>query len=793
MRDLSCLNTIIPDNLAAHIDLTSLKSWDLNTGFTSVSLTKWSAGFSSDIFLYDFGLTGFDNGRVNEMTDSIFLTPNDNKLKLYRVGYNNATGGSYYDTYRIIGITGSNNTSVGNYFKLNGGYLQGFFKLKNYDFQVLPARYGKGITIETLIKIEPESFNDGYFLFMGARAEDKYIPPFSGECIQYTANSLVTIDGSRGSYEVSKNTQEFSGVTTSLSNFLNSTTIVEQAKKAINDEIHTEEIEIENLTDDTYNNVIGFYLSSDKKIGYSKIDSKGIIQKEESTYGIPKTGWTIITIQFKPYDIITNPDNLICDPIRKGDLNIFVNGRLFWKIKEFDEFYFRGFKNNKEKQLGVPYNISWGGGSFGLKNSWHWDLNKRVLFDENSQAEIATGYTFINNPNVVLDCPPPPVSGYTQYVTITGDNTTFQNVDPCAPFTVTPNTVLGVIHSGTTGTTTYEYFIEYANDLDLISNRDYTFKVNFYDAGIFKLYSTGLTGLFFHGNVDIHILEETEYITNQALPYQWFEMVYKIRLQENSNKQKIRVGFYVQSDMPLNEGFKFYFDKFTFVGSDKLIQNEIHLNKQIEKIYSKSFSGGIQKLRVYDNALSIQEILHNALIESKNKQYNLIVSKGGRIIGDDVNEIIVPVPPVIPPNMNLTIQLKSTNVVNVNMVIPSAIVWNVVEYNNINYYSLVDSTKIYMNQSGKYRISYNLIFENIDIGEKIIGVTIRKNGVEVIIPYDSTSYIGSTVGYRSTINLSDFQIMLNGNDYVELLYFRVGFEGTVNLIPNGGWINIEKI
>lgn len=633
MRDLSCLNTIIPDNLAAHIDLTSLKSWNLNTGFTSVSLTKWSGGFSSDIFLYDFGLTSFDNGRVREMTDSLTLTPKDNKLTLYRVGYNNNTsGGTYYNGYGITGITATTGITVGNYFELDGGFLQGFFKLKDYDFQVLPTRYGKGVTYETLINISPASFNNGYFLLIGARSEDKYIPPFSGECIQYTATTVTTINGSHGTYTANTYQVHFSGVTTSECNFLNSTTTVEQAKKAIDDQHHTEEIVIENLNNDIDNNVIGFYLSSERKVGYTKIDAKAIRQSDESVYPLSVTGWTIISIQFKPYDVITDPDILKCAAHRKGDFNVYVNGRLFWKVKDFDEFYFRGFKNSREKQLGVPYNVSWGGGSFGQQHSWHWDLNKRVIFDENSQSKIATGYTFVNNPNTVLDCPPLPVSGFTQYVTIIGNNTTFQNVDPCVPFTVTPNTVLAIAHSGTTGTTTNEYYIEYMEDVELISNRDYTFRVNFFDAGIYRLYSTGVAGLFFHGNEDIHIIEETQYITNQALPYQWFEIVYKIRLKKNSNKQKIRVGFYVESDMALNEGFKFYFDKFTFVGADKLVQDQTKLGQKIEETYSESFIGGIQKLRIYDNALSSQEILHNALIEAKNPAYNLKISKGGRII-----------------------------------------------------------------------------------------------------------------------------------------------------------------
>lgn len=628
MRDLTCLNTIIPDDLAAHIDLTSLKSWDLNSGFTSNSITKWSGAFSNDIFLYDFGLTGFDNGRVIEMIDSLTLAANENKLKLFRIGYNNPTGGTFYTGYEISGITSD---PVGNYFKLDGGYLQGFFKLKDYNFQTLPYRYGKGVTFETIINIEQASFNGGYFLFMGARAEDKYIPEFSGECNTYTASTTVLLYGSKFGYNKTVYEKLYSGVTTSLDNHLNSLTTKEVPKKAINDEKHTEEIQIENLNNDIDNNVIGFYLSADGKIGYTKFDETGTLINDESINSV-STGWTIITIQFKPYDIITDKSLLDCAPLRKGDFNVFVNGRLFWKIKDSIEFYFRGFKNDKEKQLGVPYNVSWGGGSFGLKHSYHWDINKRTLFDENSQININTGYTFINDPNAILDCPPAPVSGYTQYLTITGDNSTFTNIELCAPYTVTPNTVLAIIHSGTTGTTTNEYFIEYTEELELISNRDYTFNVSFFDGDIFAQYSTSEAGLFFYGDVDIMVLEETPYNNLANLPNEWFEIKYKIRLANNTNKQKIKVGLYVKSDLPLVDGFKIYFDKFTFFGADKLVKDMIKDNQRVEKTYDNSFIGGIQKLRIYDNALSAQEVLHNALIESKNLAYNIDVSKGGRII-----------------------------------------------------------------------------------------------------------------------------------------------------------------
>jgi len=293
-------------------------------------------------------------------------------------------------------------------------------------------------------------------------------------------------------------------------------------------------------------------------------------------------------------------------------------------------------------------------------------LNPKVIFSGNTQAQIASGYTFINDPNITYDCPPPPLSGFTQYMTITGDNTTFQHVDPCAPFTTRPEMVIRVeqhtpitavtattVITGTTGTTgvtaitattittgytsvpttTNSYFIEYTQDLDLISNRDYTFTAYFYDNySIFRNFSTGITGLFFHGNVPITIVSATPYLTNTGKAGQWFKLVYKIRLKENSGRQKIKAGFYIHSDLSLSNNFVAFFDKFEYVGSDKLVQNPANLGQLIEDIYSQSFVGGIQKLRIYDNALTPQEILHNALIEAKNPAYGLLVSKGGRLI-----------------------------------------------------------------------------------------------------------------------------------------------------------------
>lgn len=54
---------------------------------------------------------------------------------------------------------------------------------------------------------------------------------------------------------------------------------------------------------------------------------------------------------------------------RKGKLKIYINGRLFYTINNFEEIIPRSLNTEKERQVGVPFNISWGGGSFGLREN----------------------------------------------------------------------------------------------------------------------------------------------------------------------------------------------------------------------------------------------------------------------------------------------------------------------------------------------------------------------------------------------------------------------------------------
>ena len=518
--NLECLNDIIRQNLAIYIDLTSLNSWDLNSGFTSISLTKWSGAHSDNINLFDFGLTGFDNGRMDKMYDGVFTTPSDNKVVLYRVGYNavtnpasgetsGATATTMFDQYPISGITSGN---VGNYFHLDGGYLQGFFKLFDYNYELFPSRYQNGITIETLIEILSES--EGIFYLMGTRAEDKYNEYFSGET-QIINKYPVFYDGDK-----TGTTDTVSGVVTSENHYLDSLeeeTVLKSAfrqPEKMNTIIDVSVPQVDNIR----GNVIAFELTQDKRIAYKLIDANGLISTNVSDAKITTSGWTLIAITFTPDELIQNYDPSIanCYPARTGQLLITVNGRAFWKIPVFKEFYFTPIKNDREKQIGVPYTISWGGGSFGLKHSWHYDLHTYMIYDGEDTGYINSKFFVTYNP-LIDDCS---TSGNTDVhqsgLTLTANTTVFTTTGSCDPSILIPETVMEVLYTGTS-TGSSSYFVKFNQPIEILSNRIYDFSVDIYDTGIFKQYNPDMSlannsiSLIVYGSEEINVLNEVTY------------------------------------------------------------------------------------------------------------------------------------------------------------------------------------------------------------------------------------------------------------------------------------------
>jgi hypothetical protein len=102
------------------------------------------------------------------------------------------------------------------------------------------------------------------------------------------------------------------------------------------------------------------------------------ITKKEFLESLVNNSQSLITVPYTEVDgkipekieiVNLNERWLIDKKYRKGKLKFYVNGKLFHTIEDFEEIIPRALNTEKEKQLGVPFNISWGGGTQGLREN----------------------------------------------------------------------------------------------------------------------------------------------------------------------------------------------------------------------------------------------------------------------------------------------------------------------------------------------------------------------------------------------------------------------------------------
>jgi len=141
------------------------------------------------------------------------------------------------------------------------------------------------------------------------------------------------------------------------------------------------------------NNIIGFRFDKFGKIGYKKVDQNGNIEEYYSDNQAVYENWNHIVITFQPNQTYSENNTEIDDecPLtnpREGTLKIFVNGLLYMKKDDFIEPQFNPYPIDRSKQVGVPYNISWGGGFPGLKHSYNFNgTDDQVPFELNPNNE----------------------------------------------------------------------------------------------------------------------------------------------------------------------------------------------------------------------------------------------------------------------------------------------------------------------------------------------------------------------------------------------------------------------
>jgi hypothetical protein len=135
---------------------------------------------------------------------------------------------------------------------------------------------------------------------------------------------------------------------------------------------------------DVIDNAIGFRIKDDGSIGYRSLKLTGscineiyttgvTIEEDYSVSGVVTDDqWHMVSIRFSLDEDIPE-DELDCAPLRIGRLMFYVDGKLKHTVDDVDEFVARRLNEYKDKQLGVPFNISLGGGSQGLLESMTFD------------------------------------------------------------------------------------------------------------------------------------------------------------------------------------------------------------------------------------------------------------------------------------------------------------------------------------------------------------------------------------------------------------------------------------
>lgn len=281
------------------------------------------------------------------------------------------------------------------------------------DYQVLPNKFSKGWTAEfwlnpndscsgytgtTLNDLYPN--NEGFFYLIGLRAENKFWNCFSGETGFVTClNTAHTIS------PPTEYTDPMSGMNPFLyygliacENNMCNTCGCEPTNCECQQTHSYPYCAQKDYVADIVDNIIGFRIKSDGSIGYRKLSFSGqcsgstieccrtsggtyvtgyTIEESYSVSGtVPTNQWSHVVVRYDA-DYMIPEENLDCpcSPLnpqycpRPGELSFYINGYLKYRVRVVKEVIPRGVNDWPEKQLGVPYTMSLGGGTQGLIES----------------------------------------------------------------------------------------------------------------------------------------------------------------------------------------------------------------------------------------------------------------------------------------------------------------------------------------------------------------------------------------------------------------------------------------
>lgn len=472
------------DCLISYIDMENGDCIFGDSGVTSLPDFSYLFAFNDGVFTSDYGFCATDNGFITYnkyttdlssfsdiITNSILnISSGETKLIMNKIN-----GNSDKITYDCGLVKSSGET----YYSFNGGFLQGFYKLDGFNYQILPndimdclgfefvirpkemGNYGTTsgetdnvLTSGTTINdIHPN--NNGIFFYIGTRAENKFARFYNSDIDKYedrdsssgsTANDYSgTTSGeteeektllTSNAHEIESN--EYSeyytdngfliydrtedGFTTDTWNKDNVLTIVKKYKTNncnlfllmdrtdtgyTTDTINQYEEDITNKKEynidrDLYQNAFALKINQDGSIGYKYYEngcestSENIVKERSYPNIITFDEWNVIHVKCKIVNGGTDDCGIPIDKKRKMRIYIYVNGYLKFVSKELLSFNFRALNDFYDKQIGVPYNISLGGGTQGLMESM-WTDNYTDLFYKILPLEKEFAGTFIGD------------------------------------------------------------------------------------------------------------------------------------------------------------------------------------------------------------------------------------------------------------------------------------------------------------------------------------------------------------------------------------------------------------
>jgi hypothetical protein len=310
------------------------------------------------------------------------------------------------------------------YIQLNGGFYQGFFKLLGYPVEFFPSRMRKGWTVNMLIHtstglttgttLNNVFNNSGFIFYLGTRAENKFSNLTNTEIIKLKDDYSFNFLDTNNLYTVGY----FKLNGTPYTGYFNYHGGLPYSGRLF-DPITSVKLEYNDRYGDILDNAFGVRITPDGRIGYrtiyatdpcytgetenvsgvtnnsfidfttlcddftiGKIITKYFTVEESYTkkpiVNLTENNYLLVTVTFERDFSYDNSCQLKYGDYKKGTLSILLNGFTVYKNHDFNEIIPHELDVESKYQEGVPFSLSYGGGTQGLYEAVYLDTTKSL-------------------------------------------------------------------------------------------------------------------------------------------------------------------------------------------------------------------------------------------------------------------------------------------------------------------------------------------------------------------------------------------------------------------------------